>query len=291
MTIYVRDRDGLQSLCPALEAVSGPLEAALASRSSALGFCRSCNGVRVFDVAKGQPSGQWVNLLEGLVCECGLNGRMRLILKTFHQVTALRHFDHSAVLERLTPLFPHLLERCRGLIGAEYLGGDMAPGAYKTIGDVSVRHEGMLHLSFARSSLDLFMHFDVLEHVPDVRLALDECARVLRADGVLLLSWPFYHRLEENTVRAVVVDGKIRHLMEPGYHGNPVDGAGSLVFTHPSWALLTQLAAAGFCDVRMAVQYDPLEGIVSNGCPYPDGHMWPVVFIAAKSKGVLDPWS
>lgn len=291
MTVFARDRDDLESLFRVLEPVRRLLEATVLDNKTTPGFCRACRQTQEFEVAGGQPEGQWVNLQEGMVCRCGLNGRMRSILKTVHEVTARRRFSHAAVLERLTPLFPYLVEACDGLIGAEYLGSNMRPGQTRNLGGVEVRHENMLDLSFEQESVDLLMHFDVLEHVPDISGGLVECARVLRRDGLLIFSCPFYAGLEENTIRAVVVEGQVRHIMDPAYHGNPVSGSGSLVFTHPSWQVLAQLREAGFGEVRCALQYDPLEGIYSNACPYPDGHCWPVIFMAAKTAEPLDTFA
>jgi hypothetical protein len=57
---------------------------------------------------------------------------------------------------------------------------------------------------------------------------------------------------------------------------------GSLVFIHPGWALLDDIKGAGFRTVEIGLCYDPYQGIVSNNNPYPDGHMWPVIFRAAR---------
>ena len=70
--------------------------------------------------------------------------------------------------------------------------------------------------------------------------------------------------------------------MPPAYHGNPLSKQGSFVFIHPSWEMIDMIASAGFSSIRFAVTYSLTEGIVSNGCPYPDGHMWPVVIVAQK---------
>lgn len=81
------------------------------------------------------------------------------------------------------------------------------------------------------------MHFDVLEHVPDMDQALRECWRILRPGGWMLFSCPFYEELESTIVRARLVDGALEHVLEPCYHGNPVDGGGALVFSQPGWDL------------------------------------------------------
>jgi hypothetical protein len=52
------------------------------------------------------------------------------------------------------------------------------------------------------------------------------------------------------------------------------------VFTHHGWPLLEDVVAAGFSKSEIGLSYDPFQGIVSNGNPYPEGHMWPVLFRA-----------
>src|SRR5262249_41102242 len=152
-------------------------------------------------IAPGQPPDSWRSLLEGMVCACGLNGRMRLILSVLDEVVRPGRDVHAFVMERLTPLFAPLAARVPELIGSEYFEG-VAPGTLVNVGNIEVRCESMMALSFADASLDLVMHFDVLEHVPDWRRSLLDCARVLRQGGTLFFTCPFFYRLERNIVRA-----------------------------------------------------------------------------------------
>jgi SAM-dependent methyltransferase len=143
-----------------------------------------------------------------------------------------------------------------------------------------IRHENIMNLSCKDQSLDLIMHFDVIEHVPDHKKAFSECYRSLRPGGGMLFTLPFYSGLDRHLVRAKVTAEGIEHMLEPAYHGNPM-GDGALVYFHPGWQLVEELRDSGFC-IDIGFGYDPLIGIVSNGCPFPDGHMWPVVFLAHR---------
>ena len=256
-------------------------EPGLLARETIDGYCVFCQAQTTFDVGAEPTGGEWKNLREGLLCRCGMNARMRMTVRVLEEVLTRIDVRRAAVLERLTPLFPHLAARVPGLIGCEFLGPDVPLGATVDLHGRQTRNENMHALSFADGSLDLLMHFDVLEHVPDASLGLREARRVLADDGLMMFTCPFFHELDHDIVRArLLPDGSVEHLMQKAYHGNPLTDEGSLVYIHPSLELFDRLADAGFGRVHAVIRYDPLEGIVSNGSPYPDGHMWPITFVA-----------
>jgi SAM-dependent methyltransferase len=253
----------------------------LASRESVGGYCTACRQPTVFSVtAGGEKPDEWRNLLEGMLCLCGTNGRTRLALNAWRQLHQSQRSSRSLIFERVTQFYGMLASEDPALEGCEYLGPDKIPGECYDVGDLRIRHEDIMALSCADQSLDLIMHFDVIEHVPDHRQAFRECFRVLRPGGYMLFTLPFYEGLDRHLVRAHASEQGIRHILEPAYHGNPV-GDGALVFFHPGWQLLEDLAEAGFLT-QIGFDYQPAAGIVSNGCPYPDGHMWPVIFKACR---------
>lgn len=145
-----------------------------------------------------------------------------------------------------------------------------------------MRHENMQELSYQSASQDLVLHFDVLEHVPSPKLATDECLRVLRPGGLLLFSCPFYPELDATIVRAHVDDGELIYDLEPVYHGNPVDGKGALVFNQFGWDLFDMLEGNQDIEVEMWLSYNATEGVLDNGCPFPNGKAWPLTFVVRK---------
>ena len=92
------------------------------------------------------------------------------------------------------------------------------------------RCEDLRSQTFEDESFDLVITSDVLEHLPDVALAAREIMRTLKPGGAHIFTVPWFH-WKKTLVRAVVEDGAVRHLEKPDYHGNPIDDAGSLVFT------------------------------------------------------------
>ncbi|MDR7100823.1 SAM-dependent methyltransferase [Lysobacter niabensis] len=263
-----------------LEGQAMLLEEQVRATSVARGYCRGCGRWGSFV----QPaSDDWANLIEGMLCECGLNARMRGILAAIDALLqGQQNLTRAAVFEQLTVLFGPMRSRIPGLIGSEYLGHDRASGDIVTVGTEKVRHESLARTSYRSGSLGLAMHFDVLEHVPDPVQALRECHRILKRGGWLLFSSPFYEGLDSSIVRARVIDGALQHDLPPCYHGNPVDGGGALVFTQFGWDLLEMMKEAGFSQPQLWLAFNPAEGVLSNGCPYPDGHTWPIVFAAQK---------
>lgn len=285
MMLVARSRADYETVVSLLRPYADLVEPWLLSQESVAGWCRACARPCRFRVSPGQSAETWRSLLEGVVCDCGLNGRMRLILAAIDVFVRGEAVRDALVLERLTPLFPHLAARIPNLTGSEYFDFAEPGDVVDASASVRVRNESMMALSFPEASLDLVMHFDVLKHVPDWRTGLRECARVLRDGGQLLFTCPFFYTLDRNIVRAEWKDGAIHHILPPGYHGNPVSPEGrSLVFVHPTWEVFDEMAALGFEDVRLAVHYDVGEGIVSNSCPYPDGHVWPTVFLATRRR-------
>lgn len=283
MTIWCHTRAEFDTLTASLEPHRQLVERDLLQRSHSTGYCRACGKTTQLHTGPTPPPGEWKNLLEGMLCPaCGLNGRMRLCLQVVEEETLGLQVKSAAILERITPLYPHIARRLPGIIGCEFVGPTQRPGSLHDINGAVVRHENFMALSFASDSLDLLLHFDVLEHVPDARVALQQAFRVLRRGGRTVFSCPFYHNLPHNIVRAVVRNGELQHLLEPCYHGNPMSGQGSLVYIHPSWDIMELLQEIGFSEVRIGLSYNPTEGTVSNGCPYEDGHTWPVVLVAIK---------
>lgn len=111
---------------------------------------------------------------------------------------------------------------------------DVAPGQYKN----GYRCENLEQQTFDSETFDLIISQDVFEHVLDPAAAFKEVARTLKPGGIHVFTVPWYY-WKPTLVRAVRENGAIRHLVEPEYHGNPIDSNGSLVVTE--WG-------SDFCD-------------------------------------------
>jgi SAM-dependent methyltransferase len=175
--------------------------------------------------------------------------------------------------ERVTRTYEAFLSRFPNTVGTEYLGPDCEPGSIVD----GTRHEDIQRLSFGDESFDFVASYDVLEHVPRHNDALRELQRVLRPGGGMLITVPFRLDLAANETRAEQSDdGTIRHMLEPEYHGNPVDPAGgSLAYRTFGWQLLDDLRQAGFSEPRAMLFWsehlryfgDPQVAVVARKAP------------------------
>jgi len=94
----------------------------------------------------------------------------------------------------------------------------------------NTRCESLETLTFPDRSFDLMITQDVMEHIPDPDRAFQEIARVLKPGGAHIFTVPLVRKGEPSRRRAVFhPDGQIEHILPPEYHGNPVDGSGSLL--------------------------------------------------------------
>jgi len=92
-----------------------------------------------------------------------------------------------------------------------------------------VRCENLEEMTFENASFDLMITQDVFEHVLNPANAFREISRVLKPGGMHIFTMPWYPQLKKTVQRAEMVDGKLKFLEEPIYHGNPIDNEGSLV--------------------------------------------------------------
>lgn len=223
------------------------------------GFCALCKEPSQFQVGfmfasmRSDDGRLLPNWREHLNCKrCALVNRVRASLHLFLQECVPKSDARIYISERVTPTFRWLNERFTNVVGSEYFGSGNKPGSMVE----GVRHEDLQALSFPDDSFDYFLSFDVLEHVPDHTRAFEEAFRCLKPGGTLLFTAPFYSHLNENTVRAVLEnDGTIRHVLEPEFHGNPIDPEhGALAYRYFGWNCLRELESIGFGEA-LALNY------------------------------------
>ena len=206
------------------------------------------------------------NIRERLECPVtGLNDRQRLIAALVQSALSKRGATGSSVycMEQVTPFFSWLTKKYAQLdiVGSEFLGDYLNPGQIVD----GIRHENLQDLSFKDASLDLVISNDVMEHVPSPLMAFRELARVMREGSQALMTFPFSLDLDHSITRAEIINGELKHLSEPVYHGNPVSPDGSLVFTDFGWDIFDLVKQSGFKDVSLEIYHSILFGHLGFG--------------------------
>ena len=186
------------------------------------------------------------NWRETLICpHTHLNNRLRACLEIIDCELELYQDSPIYISEAVTPLFQYLDKRYTNIIGSEYISPNLKSGETKK----GIRHESLTDLSFQDNSFDAFMSFECLEHIPDYKKCLSESYRTLKDGGSFFFSVPFRWDLEETLVRAKInAAGEIEHILEPEYHGDPMQDQGCLCFYHFGWDILKLCEQAGFKD-------------------------------------------
>ena len=123
-----------------------------------------------------------------------------------------------------------LQKNCANYIASQY-DTSHSPGAivptkmpYKTY-----RCENLECQTFEDEIFDLVVTQDVFEHINRPDLAIREIARTLKTGGAFIATVPIVRKLRPSQRRAKINDGEIVHLMDPEYHGNPLNKGGSIV--------------------------------------------------------------
>lgn len=184
------------------------------------GWCPICEKETVFISAK-----PW--LRDHYHClRCGSIPRFRALIRTLDRF--IPHW-RRLTLHEFAPggaSSDYLRTQCKRYSASHYL-----PDV--PFGSVSPRHgfvsQNMEALTYPEASFDVIVSQDVMEHLLDPIAAWREIARVLKPGGAYVFTVPWYPEEACTRRRAERVDGQIRHLAPPQYHGNPVDSHGSLV--------------------------------------------------------------
>lgn len=188
------------------------------------------------------------NYRETMVCPCGLNTRQRAVLGELADFVRGRtpHRLRIYAPEAITPLALKLRGNYARFTGSEY-----TPDPARRDDLFPIPFQDLSALTFPDGRFDAVVVNDVFEHVPDLPTVLLEIARVLRPGGVLISTFPFAYTRKDTVVRARIEDGRVVHLSEPEYHGDPMNPEGALVFQIPGWDLLEEARQAGFADAKI----------------------------------------
>jgi SAM-dependent methyltransferase len=160
--------------------------------------------------------------------------------------------------EALSPLAMALRATYPKFIGSQY-----APDDETRERIFPVQHQDLTGLTFPSDAFDVVITIEVLEHIPDMRRALAEVARVLRPGGIMLSTFPFAWNSPTSRRKARLDGDKIIHLVDtPEFHGDPMRNQGILVFQIPGWDIVELAKDAGFANAGFVFYSSAIGGIV-----------------------------
>ena len=198
----------------------------------------------------------------GSQCACNLSALERSVLQVLFDwneaVDNIYHVGHHSH-------FRHWLSSNKKSITSSQYEEGRRPGEIE--GDI--RYEDLTALSFPNGRFDSIICMEILEHIPNYKLALCEMARTLKAGGRALMSFPWlggsnYEHLTRAEMRE---DGSINHILPPEYHGDPAKPEGILSYRSFGWKILDELREAGFTKASAKVVFGPLHGFYTALCP------------------------
>ncbi len=105
------------------------------------------------------------------------------------------------------------------------------------------RYADFQNMAYPDNQFDVIIATDVFEHVREDDKAFAEVFRVLKKEGVFILTVPYDHNLEQTLVRVKVAGDKDIHLLPPEYHGG---GGQTLAYRSYGRDLLDRLRRHGF---------------------------------------------
>jgi len=239
-----------------------------------IGYCEVCKKATKFNFKKRLLTPENLNFRGNFHCQhCGLGNRKRFLLSYLEKTLKDSEPDSTVYLyEQATSWFTHAkIFKDINLIGSEFMGYDKKSGEIIN----GFRHEDATNLSFENESIDIIASNDVYEHVQDINKALREAHRVLKKNGTLVISVPFFSNEGKTIKRSILENGKIKYLLPPVYHENTISKKkDSLVFYDYAWDLLDFIKDAGFSDAYMLGYYSMFFGYIGDGLQF--------IFIAKK---------
>lgn len=232
------------------------------------GWCGVCETLTTFGYRAEQTDS--IDLREELACgSCGISARMRVALALVQELAGTQDARILAT-EQATLGFRWLAKHYPNAIGSEYFSEDQRTrltGYLETLmgWPMPLRFEDATRFDMPDHSVDVLLSCDVLEHIPDFQAALGEFGRVVRPGGHLVLTVPFLDADESSILRARIdKNGKIEHLLEPEYHGDPVCAEGILAYHSFGWDLLRNVRKAGFARAHWCLPWNPSHGLFTG---------------------------
>jgi hypothetical protein len=194
-----------------------------------------------------------------LCSRCGSIPRERALMAAVQQFRPnWRHLTIHESSPGFRGVSPMLKRRAPGY-SCSYFDETKPLGAM--LDELGARNENIEAMTFPDRSFDVFITQDVFEHLFGPASAIREISRVLRPNGILLMTVPLVNRDRPSCRRAERRGDEIVHLKEAQYHGDPISPKGALVITDWGFDICEQLSAASGMRAEIVVIDDLERGI------------------------------
>ena len=172
---------------------------------------------------------------------CGSSAISMCLVAVMRDLVPDLHSKSVYELSSRGPLVNYLRQHAAQLTVSEYFDR-VPPGDWQN----GVQCQDVQCLTYPNAAFDLCTSTEVFEHVPDDRKGFAEIYRVLKTNGLFLFTVPLSQA--PNTVeRAQFVDGELRHLLPPEYHGDHIRGSERvLCFRNYANDIVDRLKEQGF---------------------------------------------
>ena len=277
--LFLYNKEELRDYFSFIHSVKEAVEKPFFTSSQVKGWCDFCGTISLMKNEISQDD-QWINRRGQFICNsCGLSARLRSFYSALKAYT--KPGFNCIIYEKASLFYHRLSSKYNYYLGTEYFE-DYSLGQEVKHNNLLIRNEDIMSTTFCDNTFDLVAHQEVLEHVPEPELALQDNFRILKDGGHLIFTTPFYHHLAKTIVNATVDNGKVIHLQKPIYHGNPLSEEGALVFQLFGQSFLDIFFDIGFSKAWVGFDFDISRCIFSCGNPYPVGQMHPVIFFGKK---------
>jgi len=183
-------------------------------RKESLGFCPICE-----KKSKFVANHEW--LRDNYRCElCNSIPRQRHVQHILN--TVIPGWKEMRIHES-SPCADYLKKVAPGYTASQYFP-EKDPG--ESVGEFT--NQNLESLSFSDNTFDIFLSQDVLEHVFNPKMAIQEMLRVVKPGGYVIFTIPIFHG--KSTLQRAKLNNtdEIEYLADAVYHGNPIDKDGSL---------------------------------------------------------------
>ncbi|MBT9749016.1 class I SAM-dependent methyltransferase [Desulfovibrio desulfuricans] len=231
------------------------------------GFCNICGNVTFFDTSITPHRGNCIclncksrnrqrQIAYFILQKMTTNGHSKNPFSTiFPSIKHLKYNGKIWISETSSPL-ALVLKQLPNCITSEFINESTESGT--RVGNTL--HINMCKTHFADNSLDLIISGDVLEHIPDYKLALRETYRILSNGGYHIFTIPFYQHRFSIEHRSLYVNKELVHLKHPWFHLDPMNPKGILCYNIFAPELLSELEEIGF-EASLNLIFSPSYGM------------------------------